>query len=83
MENETNRCSQIVSNLLAFSRKSELEFTDVTINELVEKCLMLSGHKLRLSNISLDRTLAGGFASNQRGLQPDSAVHHKSHLQFH
>jgi len=61
MENETNRCSQIVSNLLAFSRKSELEFTDVTINELVEKCLMLSGHKLRLSNISLERTLQEGL----------------------
>jgi PAS domain S-box-containing protein len=61
MENETNRCSQIVSNLLAFSRKSELEFTDVTINGLVEKCLMLSGHKLRLSNISLERTLQEGL----------------------
>lgn len=61
MENETNRCSQIVSSLLAFSRKSELEFTDVTINELVEKCLMLSGHKLRLSNISLERKLEEGL----------------------
>jgi len=61
MENETNRCSQIVSSLLAFSRKSELEFTDVTINELVEKCLMLSGHKLRLSNISLERKLQEGL----------------------
>ncbi len=61
MENETNRCSQIVSNLLAFSRKSELDFTDVTINELVEKCLLLSGHKLRLSNISLERTFQEGL----------------------
>jgi PAS domain S-box-containing protein len=61
MKNETNRCSQIVSNLLSFSRKSELEFTDVAINELVEKCLMLSGHKLRLSNISLERTLQEGL----------------------
>jgi signal transduction histidine kinase len=61
MENETNRCSNIVSNLLAFSRKSELEFTDVAINELVEKCLMLSGHKLRLSNISLESHLPPGL----------------------
>jgi signal transduction histidine kinase len=63
MENETNRCSNIVSNLLAFSRKSELEFTDVAINELVEKCLMLSGHKLRLSNISLESHLPPGLPS--------------------
>jgi two-component system NtrC family sensor kinase len=57
MENETDRCSKIVSNLLAFSRKSELDFTDVPINELVEKCLMLSGHKLKLANITTERQL--------------------------
>ena len=61
MESETNRCSRIVSNLLAFSRKSELEFTDVVINELIEKCLMLSGHKLRLSNITLEYQLQEGL----------------------
>jgi two-component system NtrC family sensor kinase len=57
MENETDRCSKIVSNLLAFSRKSELDFIDVPINELVEKCLMLSGHKLKLANITTERQL--------------------------
>ena len=61
MENETHRCSQIVSNLLAFSRKSELDFTDVAVNDLAEKCLMLSGHKLKLSNISLHRKLHDGL----------------------
>jgi signal transduction histidine kinase len=61
MENETDRCSRIVSNLLAFSRKSELEFSDVTINELVEKCLLLSGHKLKLSNIAAERKLQEGL----------------------
>lgn len=63
MENETNRCSKIVSNLLAFSRKSDLEFADVAINELMEKCLMLSGHKLQLSNITLERQLQDGLPS--------------------
>jgi two-component system NtrC family sensor kinase len=57
MENETDRCSKIVSNLLAFSRKSDLDFTDVPINELAEKCLMLSGHKLKLANITTERQL--------------------------
>jgi len=55
MENETDRCSKIVSNLLAFSRKSELDFSNVPINELVEKCLMLSGHKLKLANITTEK----------------------------
>ena len=57
MENEINRCSTIVSNLLTFSRKSEVEFTNVALNELVERCLMLSGHKLKLSNISPETQL--------------------------
>jgi two-component system NtrC family sensor kinase len=61
MESETSRCSQIVANLLVFSRKSKLEFTDVDINELVERCLMLSGHKLQLSNIALERQLQKGL----------------------
>jgi PAS domain S-box-containing protein len=61
MENETDRCSKIVSNLLAFSRKSELDFSDVPINELVEKCLMLSGHKLKLASITTERHLQEGL----------------------
>ena len=51
--NETDRCSQIVSNLLAFSRKSNMEFGEVNVRELLEKCIMLSQHKLKLQNIQI------------------------------
>jgi PAS domain S-box-containing protein len=51
VENETERCSKIISNLLAFSRKSQLQFAEVDINELIERCIMLSNHKLILQNI--------------------------------
>ncbi|MBW1771577.1 MAG: response regulator [Deltaproteobacteria bacterium] len=51
VEGETDRCSKIVGNLLAFSRKSKMEFTEVNIQELLEKCIMLSRHKLDLQNI--------------------------------
>ena len=53
MESEISRCSKIVSNLLAFSRKSKLEFSDVDINELMKKCIVLSEHKLTLQNIRI------------------------------
>lgn len=53
VEGEISRCSKIVSNLLAFSRKSKMEFADVAVNELLEKCMMLSQHKLTLQNIEL------------------------------
>ncbi|MBF0551650.1 MAG: PAS domain S-box protein, partial [Deltaproteobacteria bacterium] len=53
MESETNRCSKIVSNLLAFSRKAQSEFRDVKINDILEKCVIMSQHKLQLSNVEL------------------------------
>ena len=57
MESEVSRCSKIVSNLLAFSRKSKLEFSEVNINDLITRCVMLSEHRLSLQNIRIDLRL--------------------------
>jgi PAS domain S-box-containing protein len=51
VETETRRCSNIVSSLLTFSRKSPPAFEQVRIDELLERCMILSQHKLELSNI--------------------------------
>jgi PAS domain S-box-containing protein len=59
MESELERCSKIVSNLLAFSRKSKLEFGPLDINELLNKCINLSGHKMALQNIRVEMDLSG------------------------
>ena len=53
VESETGRCSKIVSNLLAFSRKSKMEYGEVNIHELLEKSITLSQHKLDLQNIQI------------------------------
>lgn len=53
VESETGRCSRIVSNLLAFSRKSETEFREMDLNELMQKCVMLSQHRLDMQNIQV------------------------------
>ena len=57
VETETERCSQIVSSLLAFSRKSPPAMGSVRIQELLEKCTALSRHKLELHNIILAATI--------------------------
>jgi PAS domain S-box-containing protein len=57
MESEVSHCSTIVSSLLAFSRKSELEFGNVNLNDLLKKCMMLSDHKLTLQNIQIKTAL--------------------------
>jgi two-component system, NtrC family, sensor kinase len=59
METELSRCSKIVSNLLAFSRKSKLEFGEVNLNELISKSILLSEHRLTLQNIQIETTLPG------------------------
>jgi PAS domain S-box-containing protein len=54
VEKETARCSQIVSNLLSFSRISTPSFDAIRIDELLHRCVLLSRHKLELSNIELE-----------------------------
>ncbi|MEW6259956.1 MAG: response regulator [Thermodesulfobacteriota bacterium] len=58
---ETERCSKIVSNLLLFSRRSEPVFSDVDLRELIDRCMLLSGHKLELSRIQWTAAVAEGL----------------------
>jgi signal transduction histidine kinase len=51
VEKEVQRCARIVSNLLTFARKSDVIFKPVDIRGLIEQCLVLSGHRLELSDI--------------------------------
>jgi signal transduction histidine kinase len=51
---ETDRCAQIVNNLLIFSRKSDDKPARVDINELMERCVVLSRHRLSLDRITLE-----------------------------
>jgi signal transduction histidine kinase len=75
VESETDRCSRIVSNLLAFSRKSKMEFVQMNVNELLERSLMLSRHKMTLQNIETKTDLdskvpliQGDFNQLQQGI---------------
>lgn len=65
VERETDRCSRIVSNLLTFSRKSTPSFGPVDIADLIERSLVLSQHKLTLSNITTAHFCAPGLPSVQ------------------
>jgi PAS domain S-box-containing protein len=57
VESETSRCTQIVGNLLAFSRRSKTEMEPVDVALLVDRCVILSQHKLSLSQIDLKVTV--------------------------
>lgn len=63
VEKESDRCSQIVSNLLSFSRKSPPSFAPVHIPDLLDRCIALSRHKLELQNINI-------FSDIQKNIPP-------------
>jgi PAS domain S-box-containing protein len=55
MENETARCSKIVSNLLAFARQSKLEPREAQLNDILDLITELNAHHLALNKIQLIR----------------------------
>ena len=57
VESETDRCAKLISNLLAFSRKSAQEFCPVNVNEALERSILLSKHKSELQNIEIKEEL--------------------------
>jgi two-component system NtrC family sensor kinase len=53
MSKELERCGNIVSGLLSFSRESTIEYNIIDLNEVLEAVLMLTQHKMKLQNIQL------------------------------
>ena len=58
IESETRRCNEIIGNLMQFSRQEKGEFTDVTINKVVEKSVGIVDHQLGLNNVHVNMELA-------------------------
>jgi len=58
---ETSRAGRIVSDLLAFSRRSKPAAAEADLNRIVDTTLSLVDHKLRLINIEIEKELASGL----------------------
>ena len=57
METETRRISRIVSNLLTFSRQSKMRSTQLNINRVIEKTLLLNSNLLKINNIKVKKLM--------------------------
>jgi two-component system NtrC family sensor kinase len=51
MEAETRRISRIVSNLLTFSRQSQMEMGEQDVNTLIERTFVLNDNLLKIHNV--------------------------------
>jgi len=58
---ETSRAGRIVSDLLAFSRRSKPAASEADLNKIVDTTLSLVDHKLKLINIEIEKELAPGL----------------------
>ncbi len=53
MSKELERCGNIISGLLSFSRQSAIGLEKIDLNELLEEVVTLTHHKMELQNIQL------------------------------
>jgi two-component system NtrC family sensor kinase len=58
---ETTRVGRIVSDLLAFSRRSKPQRSVADLNKIVRSTLSLVAHKMKLANVELETHLADGL----------------------
>lgn len=58
VERETERCTQIVRQLLDFARQRPLEPRPMSVNAALEEALTLVGHQIQLKEIALEKQLA-------------------------
>jgi two-component system, NtrC family, sensor kinase len=62
---QTFRASEIVSNLLNFSRTSGTEFADVDINKIITDTLALLEHQFKIAKIQVHSELTAGISAIQ------------------
>jgi signal transduction histidine kinase len=58
MSRELERCGNIVSSLLSFSRDTSLEFKNIDLNETLSAVINLTRHTMALRNIDLEARLS-------------------------
>jgi len=57
MSGELDRCGNIISGLLSFSREPVLEYRDIDIHDVLKSVITLTAHKMELQEIELKTDL--------------------------
>lgn len=54
---EAQRCSQVVSNLLSFSRQKTIAVKSIDLVQMIDRIITLTRHTMELSNIEIIKTI--------------------------
>lgn len=57
MESAINKIEMVVKNLLNFSRKTSSDYSEVSLNKIIENSLLLVGHKLEKHRITVTNNI--------------------------
>ena len=60
VESESRRCGEIVKNLMTFARPTSLNREPADLNAVIDRCVRLVQHQLKLKNIELHLNLDSG-----------------------
>ena len=61
MSKELERCGNIVSGLLSFSRETPKEFKEIDLNDVLNSVITLTRHNMELRNVNLSTRLYPGL----------------------
>jgi two-component system, NtrC family, sensor kinase len=61
IERETRRCTEIIGNLMRFSRQEPGERAALDVNSVVERAVKLVEHQLGLKNVKIERQLGSSL----------------------
>jgi signal transduction histidine kinase len=65
MESETERSGEVVKNLLAFSRQDKVTIESHSIEEIIDRTLILISHDLEMKEIQLKKNIAPNLPKAQ------------------
>jgi signal transduction histidine kinase len=57
MENAINKIEMVVTNLLNFSRKPSFDYSEISLNQIIQNALLLVGHRLEKLRITVANNL--------------------------
>jgi len=57
IEKETNRCTNIIQNLLKFARQEKVDFQSVDLNQVADDAMAIVEHQLEMNKVKLKKDL--------------------------
>ncbi len=83
VESESRRCGEIVKNLMTFARPTSMNREPADLNAIIDRCVRLVQHQLKLKNIELHLQLNPGAGHRSLRSGPNRTSRSRTGHQCH